>query len=264
VLAAALRSRIGESHYGLDGRLKDWRDVLMPGVDRRLLPLGPGGVDGTRLRHPESPAGMAINSFLNWRRCPELLRLGGESGFKELRFDARCPTGVRGTPPLLDLIAANERVVVAVSSRGAEYLACRQSALAPAYDRVRTPPPLEPWLRLLGVIRNEPRQFRYVDLPALFKHALGLGQTFSNRRVKLLYLFWEPAGVAAVSPFREHRQELAILGAQVAESSVALLSQSFDELWSEWAALSEPRWLREIVARLRERYGVVMAPPRRL
>ncbi|HET6468365.1 MAG TPA: hypothetical protein VFG43_08310 [Geminicoccaceae bacterium] len=257
-LALALRARIGEGHFGLDGRLTNWQDVLMPGVDGSLLPDGPGGVDGTRLRHPDSAAALAINSFLNWRRCPDLLQLGGETGFRELRFDARCPTGVRGTPPLLDLIAASEQAVVAVTARGSEYLACRQSQLAAAYDRLRTRPELSPWLLLLATIRGTPGRFRHVDLPALLKNALGLGQTFSNRRIKLVYLFWEPVGGAASGPFAAHRRELAELAERVGESSVQLLPQSFDELWTAWQGLAEPPWLREIVARLKERYSVAL------
>ena len=52
---------------------------------------------------PAAPArqlpALTINSFLNWQRCPDRLALAGESGFRELRFEARCPTGIRGTPP---------------------------------------------------------------------------------------------------------------------------------------------------------------------
>jgi hypothetical protein len=257
-LAAVLRSRIGDSRYGLDGRLIDWTDVLMPGVDAKLLPFGPGGVDGSRLRHPEVAAAIALNSFLNWRRCPDRLPLGGETGFRELRFDARCPTGVRGTPPVLDLIAAGDKVVVAVTARGPEYLERRQSRLAAAYDRLRPPDGLAPWIMLLDTAKEAAPPFRHVDLPALVKHALGLGQTFADRRMKLLYLFWEPTGASRAAGFHEHRRELADLAERVERSAVQLLAQSFDELWAEWARLAEPEWLREIVARLKERYAVAM------
>ena len=118
-----------------------------------------------------------------------LTRLAGVTGFRELRFDARCPTGVRGTPPLLHLIADNEAAIVAVTARYVEYLSTRPRKLASAYDRVRPTPALAPWLRILAQLREDPGRYRYVDAAALLKHAVGLGQTFPGRPVKLAYLW---------------------------------------------------------------------------
>jgi hypothetical protein len=260
-LVAALRASIGEQRFGLDGRLVSWSHALVPGVELALLPSGPNGVDGARLRQPDSAAALALNSFLNWRRCPQLLRVAGESGFRELRFEARCPTGIRGTPPLLDLIAAGDAVIVAVTARCAEYLSHRHAGLAPAYDAIHALPAMTPWLELLHRLRAEPGLFRYVDAPALLKYAIGLGRTFPDRPVKLAYLFWEPVDAHRFEPFRGHRAELAWLVGSVDGASVRLVAQSFDELWSEWQALAEPTWLREIVARLKSRYGVAIAGP---
>jgi hypothetical protein len=258
-LVAALRASIGEQRFGLDGRLVSWSHALVPGVDLALLPRGLNGVDGARLRQADSAAALALNSFLNWRRCPQLLRIAGESGFRELRFEARCPTGVRGTPPLLDLIAASDTTIVAVTARCAEYLGRRHARLAPAYDAIRLAPAMVPWVELLRRLRREPGLFRHVDASALLKHAIGLGQTFPDRAVKLAYLFWEPVDAARFEPFRVHRSELAWLVALVDGAAVRLVAQSFDDLWSEWQALAEPAWLREIVARLKIRYGVAIA-----
>lgn len=257
-LATALRASIGEQRFGLDGRLTSWSHALVPGIDLALVPRGLNGVDAARLRAPDSAAALALNSFLNWRRCPQLLQLAGESGFRELRFEARCPTGVRGTPPLLDLIAASDRAIVAVSARCAEYLSTRQPRLAAAYDGIRPGPAMAPWAELLRRLRREPGLFRHVDATALLKHALGLGQTFPDRAIKLAYLFWEPLDAARYEPFRLHRAELARLARMVDGAPVRLVAQSFDELWSEWQALAEPAWLREIVARLKGRYGVAI------
>lgn len=255
---AALRRRIGEEHFDRNGRLKSWTRALVPGVDSSLLPPGVQGTGSARLREPESPMVIALNSFVNWRATPAQLRLAGEGPFSVVRFDARCPTGIRGTPPLLDLIAAGD-AVVAVASRGIDYLQRRQGKLADAYDGVRPKGGLDPWIALLQRLRAGGSDYRYVDAPAVLKYALGLGQTFPGRPIKLVYLYWEPADAERYEPFRAHRAELRRLADEVAGSTVSLVAQSFDALWSEWAALPEPAWLRGIVAALRERYAVVIA-----
>ncbi|MFO1068898.1 MAG: hypothetical protein U1E14_10290 [Geminicoccaceae bacterium] len=256
-VCAALRRRIGEDHFDRNGRLKSWTRALVPGVDASLLPPGVQGTGTVRLREPESPTVIALNSFVNWRAAPAHLRVAGEGPFTVLRFEARCPTGIRGTPPLLDLIAAGD-AVVAVASRGIDYLSRRQGKLADAYDGVRTRSGLTPWIGLLQRLRGDSSGYRYVDAPAVLKYALGLGQTFPSSRIKLVYLYWEPADAALYEPFRAHRAELQRLVDEVAGSTVTLVALSFDELWAEWAALPEPAWLRGIVAALRERYAVVI------
>jgi hypothetical protein len=262
-LEEALRSRIGPEHFGLDGKLARWSRCLVPGVDESLCGDG-GHVGVARLRQPDTAPALAVNSFINWRRCPQLLRLAGQNGFRELRFEARCPTGIRGTPPLLDLVAVDGHVVVAVTARCFEYLGQRRSKLTDGYSRLPPIPALLPWIELLHSLQERPRQFRYVDAAALVKHAIGLGRTFPGRNSKLLYLFWEPLDGASHVCFGEHRAELDALAARVAGCSVGFAAQSFHELWADWERLSEPEWLRGIVTRLKFQYGVAIADAPRL
>ncbi|HMR32749.1 MAG TPA: hypothetical protein PKA13_01940 [Geminicoccaceae bacterium] len=252
---------IGAQHFSVDGRLKSASKALVAGIDEAHLPKSVTIPDSTRLRQPDSGAALVVNSFANWRRSLQLLRFAGETGFRDLRFDARCPTGIRGTPPLLDLIAGTENTVVAVTARCTEYLLTKPRSLASAYDRVRPTVALAPWLLVLARLREDPARFKYVDAAGLLKHAVGLGQTFPNRQATLAYLYWEPADAREYLAFAEHRRELEELAAMVSSSSVRLFAQSFNELWAEWQALEEPAWLRGIVARLIERYSVAIAEP---
>ena len=210
----------------------------------------------SRRRIPESGAAIALNSFLPWLRAPDRLPLAGVTGFDNLTFDARCPTGVRGTPPHLDMIAANEENVVAVTARGADYLGRKPwHVLAAAYDSVEVPSQRSgPGSTLLRSLRG-----KRDDLPrsrcrfGMVKFALGLGRTFPNHRLKLLYLFWEPLDAeASYDVFVHHRRDGASwLTELVAQSGVAFHAQSFDELWSEWEQAIDEPWLRELVAQLR-------------
>ena len=153
----------------------------------------PDSIDRTRLRSPHSAAALAINSFLPWRGATDQLPLAGWIGFDAVQFDVRCPTGLRGTPPHLDLLALRVEVAVAVTVRCIEYLSRRKTSVAPSYDRLLAATPgLDPWRRQLDRLRAEPGRYRHVDLGALIKFAVALGRTFPERLTTLLYLFWEP------------------------------------------------------------------------
>jgi hypothetical protein len=263
-LAGRLRLAIGASRFAPDGRLASWDDALVPGVDGSLLDSLAREACAAGLRQPASPTALAINSFLNWRSAPGMLELAGFAGFRELHFAARCPTGVRGTPPLLDVVALGDQGVVAVAARSVEYLAEPGGRMAPAYGGLRLRDGLAAWGGLLGgggegSGGRGTARFRRVDALALVKKAIGLANTFPDRRVRLLYLFLEPEDAAGLGPFAAHRAELAELAERTSGSAVELQAQSFGELWAAWSARGEPPWLRDIAARLRARYAVAAA-----
>ncbi|MCB2053770.1 MAG: hypothetical protein KDE35_05945 [Geminicoccaceae bacterium] len=258
-LAAALRSELGDDAFGLDGKLLDWRDALVPIAVEALDRRDPAPVfDPSRRRVPESGATMALNSFLPWLAHLNQLCLVGGEGFERATFDARCPTGVRGTPPHLDVLAMRDQNVVAVTARGADYLARRQGSLAPAYADVAVNQALEPWIDLSRRIRTRQQSFRYLDVGAMMKFALGLERTFPGHRLDILYLYWEPRGVASFEPFARHRQELTTLVDVARGSAVRFHATSFAELWRSWLELGDLPWLRALVAQLERRYDVAM------
>ncbi len=253
------RDRLGPAAFGADGRLVDWRSGLLPCLRGLRTAEAMRLFDPIRLRQPESAAAMALNSFLVWRDRPRELRLGAGGPFAELRFAARCPTGVRGTPPYLDLIAVSGETLVTVTARGPDYLARKPSRLARAYADISLPESMQGWQALLQDLLGEPGRFRHVDAPALVKNAIGVFRTFPGHRATLLYLFWEPEPADALD-FRRHRAEIASILQQVGGAAVALEARSFAELWRDWETRVDTPWLRAMVAELRERYAVATCP----
>src|SRR5918994_65259 len=83
------------------------------------------------LRHDSA---LALNSFLPFLSVADQLPVAGWVGFDAVQFEVRCPTGLRGTPPHLDLLALREGVAVAVTVRWTQYLRRRKSAVAPPHD----------------------------------------------------------------------------------------------------------------------------------
>ncbi len=243
-----------------DGRVRRISDLLIDGIADHQLP---DSIDRTRLKSAHSAAALAINSFLPWRRATDQLPLADWVGFNAVQFEVRCPTGLRGTPPHLDLLALREGVAVAVTVRCIEYLRRRKSSVAPSYDRLlAATPALELWQQVLQELRAEPTRYRHVDLGGLVKYALALGRTFPDRLTTLLYLFWEPLNADQFDEFRRHRAELAALGEAVRGARVVFQAKSVEALCREWAERRQPAWLAGHVARLRARYGVTIAAPR--
>jgi hypothetical protein len=253
-LAEALRQEHAGDLLFVNGPIRRINDLLIDGVRHEQLP---SSIDRTRLRSPQSAAALAINTFLPWQRAPEQLPLAGWTGFDAVQFEVRCPTGLRGTPPHLDLLALRGEVAVAVIVRCIEYLSRRKTAVAPSYDQLlATTPGLEPWRRQLDRLRQQLQPYRHVDPGALIKFALALGRTFPDRPTILLYLYWEPLNADRFEEFCRHREEAAELADAVRDARVTFAPQSFAAMWQEWAARGTPSWLADHVARLRARYCV--------
>jgi hypothetical protein len=256
-LAEALRHDSAREPLQGDGRIRRASDLLIDGIADQQLP---DSIDRTRLKTAHSATALAINTFLPFLSVADQLPVAGWVGFDAVQFEVRCPTGLRGTPPHLDLLALREGVAVAVTVRCIEYLNRRKSTVAPSYDRLlATTPALDPWRGLLEQLRAQPSAYRHVDVGGLVKYALALGRTFPDRLTTLLYLFWEPLDASQFDEFRRHRAELASLTDALRDTRVRFRATSFDALWREWSERRSPAWLTSHVTRLRTRYSVSIA-----
>jgi hypothetical protein len=256
-LTAALRQERAGHVRVTDGRIRGIGDLLIEGIVSEQLP---GSIDPARLRSPDSAAALAVNSFLPWQSATAQLPLAGWIGFDAVQFDVRCPTGLRGTPPHLDLLALRVEIAVAVTVRCIEYLSRRKTSVAPSYDRLLAATPgLDPWRRQLERLRAEPRRYRHLDLGALIKFAVALGRTFPERLTALLYLYWEPLDADRFEEFGRHREELADLQEAVQGGGATFSAISFDTMWQDWTERAAPAWLADHVDRLRARYSVAIA-----
>lgn len=255
LLQRRLRHAIGAERFGPQDRLVDWRSGLVDGIapeamTGRLQAMCP------RLARPESAMALIINSFLPWQACLATLRLADAQGFTELYFGTRCPTGVRGTPPNVDVVASGPGVVAAATVRVFDYLAPKRAALSAGYRSLQVPEGMAAWGRLV----QDGGSFTHVDVAGLAKVALGLSRVFQHRPIRLLYLFLEPRNPDEAA-FAAHRAEIAQVVEGVAGCDVGFGACSLHELWQGWCSDDTPAGVRAIAAELGRRYAVVM--PRR-
>ncbi len=257
LLSNHIRRRIGERAFHFDGRLNDPGMGLVAPIDVALFRNQPFLLE--KLRQPESGAAIALNSFALWRDSPGELELAGVAGFREVLLNLRCPTGIRGTPPHLDVLARGRRALVAVTARGFEYLGRHTSRVAPAYLELSPPSGLAPWLELLRDLAERRVSYRFLNAAMLGKLALALGRTFPEYHIHLLQLFLEPRDADAYEPFARHRAELDALRERVDGSRVRFAFDSFGTVWRQWAGRDQPSWLPQLVSQLEARYDIAVS-----
>ena len=256
----AIRPSVQLDHIGY---VAHFRDNLLPGVHpadfEADLRQGRGNELEGKFRAAHSSSALVVNCFAPFRERTEQLRLGTFAGFNSLRFEAKCPTGLGGTPPHLDVLVDGAERVVGIESKCTEFLSPHTAGFAPAYrNRLDFALREGGWFAEMLRLHETPAAYRWLDAAQLIKHAFGLARTYSGRPSVLLYLFWESANAGKFSVFQEHRREIAEFDDRVQGSSPGFAAMSYNELWSEWADADPPAWLAEHLARLRARYDVAI------
>ena len=239
----------------IDGvRLTDFEDDLRQGNGNELCEDAQGRI---KFCAAHSSSALAVNCFAPFKRHLADLSLLGENGFHAMQFETRCPSGLRGTPPNLDLVIENKNIVIGIESKFTEHLDARSQnkhgqEFADSYMTNQQASWDAKWVAEMRRIKND-RPYKYLDAAQLVKHAFGLKNTFGDDCV-LLYVFWQPAD-AAHQNFINHREEIACLSRRVDGATPSFTAMSYSELWRAWQDNAAP-WLSEHLAHLRARYEV--------
>ena len=78
---------------------------------------------------------------------------------------------------------------------------------------------------------------------------------YPDRRVTLLYLYWEALNAIEVAPFGEHRLETSAFAERVVGHRLQFEALSYADLSASWDGMA-PSWLSAHLRDLRERYSV--------
>lgn len=256
---AFLRTR---PEIGLDDRgyVHRFSENLLPGVRAKDFETDLRSGDGNELqgkfRAVHSSSALAVNAFAPFRtRLPELV-LPGSGPFSGLEFERKCPNGLRGKSPNLDLLLEGPEEVVGIESKLAEPMTATRAKFSPQYrKRLRDRLGSSAWFQEMCRLEEDPNRYGFLDAAQLVKHAFGLIYTFPDRNVKLLYLFWEPRNSRDHPFFSEHRRQVAEFAKSVQDSGPAFDAMSHGELWRHWSAATSP-WLSAHIGNLQARYEI--------
>ncbi len=218
-----------------------------------------------------SSSALVVNCFAPFRRNIHYLTLPVGNGsemlgnFDALEFEKKCPTGLQGTPPHLDIVVESQSRVVGIESKFTEYLTGELAEFKDSYKKFEN---LDiGYSRMMKRLKKDPKYYKHLNAAQLIKHAFGLIHSFShrpdkepdNRPVILLYLYWEPKDCDGDTLFATHRAEVEDFAERVAGSPPVptFKAMSYPELWKIWRQIhSTPSWLREHIEHLRARYEV--------
>ena len=205
-----------------------------------------------KIRAIHSSAALAANTFGRWKSEPAKLEILGHSGFQSPKLEAECHTGLRGTPPNLDVLLQSPDIVIGIESKLLEPLTLTNPHFSPSYSRDNLPLCEEPWWNLLERVRQGPPS--HLDAAQLIKHYLGLRNRFSGQKVSLLYLFWKPLNAAKIEEYARHAEELERFRAAVQDAeAVNFVAMDYLQLWDSWA---NNKNLAEHASLLKSRYCV--------
>lgn len=244
-----------------DAELKAALDDIGSGDGGELAPkkLPDGRWQRPKLHSAYSSCALALNTFGPWRIDPASLTLLGRTGFAELRFEKRLPIFRGGRAPNLDLVVTTPGFALAIESKLTEHLARKPAPeFSDAYDRLEemTSPS---WWVMYRALKNGATSFTYVDAAQLVKHYFGLRKYCKENTVReatLLYLYWEPEDADQHAELRDHAEEAKEFRKAISDPVITFETMSYPQLWSTWDELSQPSWLSEHVAELKNRYAV--------
>jgi len=233
----ALWTKSGLPHDHL-GYVPDPRENLVVGVTPEMIKgdydRGSGQEWVFKIRAIHSSAALAANAFGRWKSDPSRLQLAGISGFGPPKLEAQCPSGLRGTPPNLDVLLLSPTAIIGIESKLLEPLTPTLPKFTASYSRDRLPLCEDAWWSLLERVRQWPPS--HLDAAQLIKHYLGLRKQFPNgKTILLLYLFWQPLNANKFAEYSRHAEDLAKFREVVqASQSVRFVAMDYMELWDAW------------------------------
>lgn len=205
------------------GYLKSIEDNLWKPLSPRTRKAFENGSGSELLDGPNHPAKMralhsssalAVNVFDFWvgkDAAPLMRALGIEVELKSLSFEAQFSTGLKGNPPNLDVVLElASGSVIAIESKFSEWLTPKPNN-AEVFKPKYFPSDTKFWKQnglpesqaLAEKIYNGTEVFKFLDVPQLLKHALGLATQLDNR-FSLHYLYYDWTG----SESEPHRTEI--------------------------------------------------------
>jgi hypothetical protein len=172
------------------------------------------GIRPAKMRALISSSALAVNFFGFWAgRSPHSSLLANAmelpDGLLEVTFEEKCPTGLRGIPPNLDVFLRWESAVLGIESKFTEWMTPKKPRLAEFRQKYLANDAL--WERY-GLPRCQAVAhahgsgslgFQHLDVAQLLKHALGL-VACHGPSARLGYVYWDDRGTGGEA----HAQEL--------------------------------------------------------
>lgn len=202
------------------------------GSELKDSPRGPA-----KAKAPHSSSVLAINFFDHWvgkDPKPLLQAIGIEGEVVDIRFEEQFPTGLGRIPPNLDVVLnCADGFVFAIESKFTEWMTPKSASKPPLKEKyfeggakVWSKVGLNSTQRFAERLQGREVTFRFLDVPQLIKHALGLATNLGNR-FRLLYIYFD--GPCQDDIAINHRREIEAFEAELGDE-LGFLTISYQQL----------------------------------
>jgi hypothetical protein len=202
------------------------------------------------MRSLRSSSALVCNVFDYWRgrdSTPIVRACGIEGSNARIQFEQQFPTGLRGTPPHLDvLLQGEEEIPIAIESKFTEPFTATHNEFRPSYFAKQ-----EIWQGLESVeayaIAIDAREIapEYLGAAQLIKHTLGLQRAHGAKGFRLLYLWFDTGARDATA----HRREIEHFTAAVVDD-IEFVALSYQEMFGKLELMPDDSLYREyLIAR---------------
>lgn len=248
-----------------------FQDSLVDGIDgsrvRQVFATadskGPGSRE-PRLFAAQSPVMMLVNTMAPWLEDLSSLVVGGQRGFRDLRFEVRMPP-VEGEGWLWmpGLLISPQRIV-GLESETTDYLSGHRVSFSDSMESFWDEHEDNGWRQEMFALHRGGHGYSHLDAARMIKQYMGLRLMLDALTADgtpgvpatLLYLYWEPLNAARYGEFDEHHREVEQFQRAVAGSDIDFVPMSYLDLWASWSREENPpRWLAMHIARLHQRYS---------
>ena len=155
------------------------------------------GIRPPKMHALRSSSALSANVFDYWRAhdpTPLQQALGLRDKITGISFEEHFPTGLKGNPPNVGVLLKLEgNKYVAIETKFTQWLSRRERTIDPKYF----PPGEELWslqnlpnCQALAIGLLEAAPFKYLDVPLLLKHALGLAR-MKTGAYELFYIYFD-------------------------------------------------------------------------
>lgn len=200
------------------------------------------GIRPPRMHALRSSSALCLNVFDYWRsRDPYPLQraFGLRDRITQVNFEEHYPTGLRGNPPNVDIVLTlegNQRI--AIESKFTEWLTPRDRTIDPKYfadGAERWARAKLPKCQALAFTLQDSAPFRFLDVPQLLKHALGIGRmTWGRHELWYMYFDWK------CPESEQHAVELARFN-ELVGSEIRFRSMTYQQLFKRLSRTATPR-----------------------
>ncbi|MEH7226504.1 hypothetical protein V7112_22120, partial [Bacillus sp. JJ1566] len=236
------------------GYLYNITDNLIQGINlvdfQSDLEQGSGNELDTKFLAIHSSSALVVNHFAYFKKNIESLNLFSFSNFSCLKFEEKLPTGLKGTPPNLDVLIKSQDYLIGVESKFLEFTVKKKVKFSDSYCKENLPFLENHWFDL---IRQYQDKSMYLDIAQLIKHSIGLLKIKDAKRPVLIYIFWEPENHNEIALFNTHRDELVRFTRKLSAIGFDFQWYSYRSLWELWDNYND---LRQLSHKLRERYSI--------